>query len=444
MADTNGWQRLGAALGGGDTSEMAYQEGRALGAKTEDALAQARRRVDENVMREQSAQLMGDLLAGGQSPTDEALSLTGLARGGLNLGDMLGGRGKLQEQRFRETAADPNVPLGTGNRALMGVASGPVDPLKAVGRGGYQNIFEPEAGVLPLGDAMGGDTDMSNQVELIEYVKNLNADGWAQMSPLERQAAAIDILRNTSKTFDAGGVEYGTSTNPFRTPAGATPGTGAGTRPLVGAGNVAANVAEIERAKGIGKGAGESFVNLPKSEATFRNHTAKADTAIALIDKAIADVSGWTAGPGGKVMGTLWGSPGYDLGAAIDTIKASAGFRELQSMRAESPTGAALGQVAVQELNFLQAMVGNLDRAQSPEQLRNMLGLVRTSYDRFKSAAAEDFAREQQRATGGVPGLLPALPGADPQAAAPAGERKVVNGKTFVKVNGQWFEDDGT
>ena len=51
-------------------------------------------------------------------------------------------------------------------------------------------------------------------------------------------------------------------------------------------------------------------------------------------------------------------------------------------MRQESPTGGALGQVAVKELDFLQATLGSLSQSQSSEQL--IANLERLS-DQYKS-----------------------------------------------------------
>ena len=51
-------------------------------------------------------------------------------------------------------------------------------------------------------------------------------------------------------------------------------------------------------------------------------------------------------------------------------------------MRQESPTGGALGQVAVKELDFLQATLGSLSQSQSSKQL--IANLERLS-DQYKS-----------------------------------------------------------
>lgn len=80
----------------------------------------------------------------------------------------------------------------------------------------------------------------------------------------------------------------------------------------------------------------------------------------------------WVAGWGSMLSGVPE-SAARDFQATLDTIKANLGFEELQNMRDSSPTGGALGQVTEKEIAFLQAMQGNLDAAQSPQQLAEVL-----------------------------------------------------------------------
>lgn len=75
-------------------------------------------------------------------------------------------------------------------------------------------------------------------------------------------------------------------------------------------------------------------------------------------------------------------NPATDLAALLSTIQANIGFDRLDRMRQESPTGGALGQVAVKELDFLQATLGSLSQSQSSEQL--IANLERLS-DQYKS-----------------------------------------------------------
>lgn len=66
--------------------------------------------------------------------------------------------------------------------------------------------------------------------------------------------------------------------------------------------------------------------------------------------------------------------------AAKKTLKAKIGFTELQAMRNASATGGALGQVAVQEIDFLQNSIAALDSIQDPAVLRKSLADISTHY----------------------------------------------------------------
>jgi hypothetical protein len=218
--------------------------------------------------------------------------------------------------------------------------------------------------------------------------------------PEAQRGDAFDLLGRGEVT--AGGVPY--SRNPYRRGPAVPTAPGAPVAPpgpppaVVPLDAVAGNSAEIERAKVVGKGTGEAQLALPQALARFTNQTAQTDLVISNIDKALQEASVWTAGPIGQAIGWVPGTPAFDFKNRIDTIKANVGFQQLQQMRYESPTGGALGQVAVQELAFLQSALGNLEQAQSPAQLTEMLGQVKTRYEQFKAAALADFDSAQKKA----------------------------------------------
>lgn len=97
------------------------------------------------------------------------------------------------------------------------------------------------------------------------------------------------------------------------------------------------------------------------------------------VKEAKALVGYDTAGAGG-LLANLPLTDARDLRAKLDTIKANLGFDRLQMMRDMSPTGGALGQVAVQELNALQQTVASLDQLQKPGQLRDALEKIDKHY----------------------------------------------------------------
>lgn len=123
---------------------------------------------------------------------------------------------------------------------------------------------------------------------------------------------------------------------------------------------------------------------------------AKARVVTDAVDEALAKLDqfgGWGGIPG-KVASGIPGTTAYDLNTLLGKIKANLGFQELQDMRNNSPTGGALGQVAVQELIALQNTVGALDIGQSEEQLRSELAKVKERYERFKILANQASAQD--------------------------------------------------
>lgn len=114
---------------------------------------------------------------------------------------------------------------------------------------------------------------------------------------------------------------------------------------------------------------------------------AQADRVIAKVDQALGDVGFTTAGPGSILTG-IPGTTARNLDSTLQTIKSNLGFAELQAMRDASPTGGALGAIAVQELMALQATVASLDQGQSPTQLRKSLNDIRKHYSNWKDAVS--------------------------------------------------------
>jgi len=82
------------------------------------------------------------------------------------------------------------------------------------------------------------------------------------------------------------------------------------------------------------------------------------------------------------------------LSKRLTTIKANLGFDRLQQMRDASPTGGALGQVAVQELIALQSTIASLDQDQSPTQLKEALDKIEFHYSNWR-----DTVRKSGKAT---------------------------------------------
>jgi hypothetical protein len=172
-----------------------------------------------------------------------------------------------------------------------------------------------------------------------------------------------------------------------------------------------------------------------KDAARAQGAVQKADTVIQKVDEALNQIGALSTGLVGSVLGAVPGTKAYDLDKTIDTIKANLGFSELQAMREASPTGGALGQVAVQELNMLQSTVASLDKGQSRENLERALQQVRTHFQNWKNAVQQ--AQAGQQADAPAPSAAPA-PGMTSR--PPASKHK---GKIIEDSKGNRYKSDG-
>jgi hypothetical protein len=149
------------------------------------------------------------------------------------------------------------------------------------------------------------------------------------------------------------------------------------------------------------------------AKAGMREENAANTAAIVLqdIDKAIDQTSGLTAGVG-SLLGAIPGTGARDLQSSIDTIVANIGFDRLQQMREASPTGGALGGIAVPELQMLQAVLGSLRTDQSPEQLKANLQRLKEIYEPIARKAAA-YPNASDFGFGGGAADAPAAPAGD-------------------------------
>jgi hypothetical protein len=136
-----------------------------------------------------------------------------------------------------------------------------------------------------------------------------------------------------------------------------------------------------------------------KRERQQQGAVAQADRIIGKVDQALSKVGLNTTGIGGAVMRSIPGTEAKNLESDLETIKANLGFAELQAMRDASPTGGALGAIAVQELIALQSTVASLDQAQDSAQLKARLGEIRTHYENWKNAVTQASGGQSPSAT---------------------------------------------
>lgn len=139
------------------------------------------------------------------------------------------------------------------------------------------------------------------------------------------------------------------------------------------------------------------------------------DDALKSIDAGGRLVAGTV---GSKLAGVY--EPATDLRGQIDTIKAAIGMGKIQEMKAQSQTGATgFGQLAIRELDRIEAAVGSLDQAQSPEELKKRLGIIRDAMGKYNQALRQGYKATYKEDYQPLPGGAEAAPQVAPTPTAP-------------------------
>lgn len=244
------------------------------------------------------------------------------------------------------------------------------------------------------------------------YTAQFGSDGTRKIEPITANGQALEPAKGV-KTVD----------------------TADGTRIISGASGadvrqIDKNIAGAEQAKVEGRERGETIANRTKAETAIAQLEAKQQNVVQIIDRALPEVNRLTAGFGGTLLSKVPGTAAADLARLVDTVKANVGFDALQGMRDASPTGGALGGIAVQELQMLQAVVASLEQSQSPAQLRDNLVKVRQTIEQMKAIRRQAFDKTypQQAA--------PPAPATNIQ-----NRRQLPSGKWAVQIDGQWYEE---
>lgn len=188
-----------------------------------------------------------------------------------------------------------------------------------------------------------------------------------------------------------------------------TPGAGGvSVRPLSTAGeeDAAAYARKQAEASGaaFGKAGGEiAAEDLPRSDREARQAQMRVESAQqrlenasgvidSLIDRAGLATTGFAA-----LSAAIPGTAAANYAADLGNIEAVVGFEELQRLRAESPTGGALGPVSDTENRLLQSSIAAVRQSQGPQQLKANLARLkdqmRMSWERVAAAYEKDFGR---------------------------------------------------
>lgn len=116
------------------------------------------------------------------------------------------------------------------------------------------------------------------------------------------------------------------------------------------------------------------------------------------IDEALEKIGTYgltTTGLTGAIASQIPGRDAYKLNKILDVIRANIGFDELRKMRAESPTGGALGQVSEKEIDFLQSTLASLDVGIGVKDLTRNLGQIKATYAKVLAGIKEEEDRRK-------------------------------------------------
>lgn len=163
----------------------------------------------------------------------------------------------------------------------------------------------------------------------------------------------------------------------------------------------AAEAAEAERKANKAK----EPEQVERARAELLRMIGKIDTIAADAD----DNGGWfETGASGSRLRDFAGTPAYSLAGDLKTLDANAAFSALQEMRQNSPTGGALGGIAVKELELLKSTVSNLDPNLDHETFLRNLGEARRVYsDMVDRLPKADGRVDKTRPTYGAPPASP-------------------------------------
>jgi len=127
-----------------------------------------------------------------------------------------------------------------------------------------------------------------------------------------------------------------------------------------------------------------------KTKAALASAAAQAQNVVDAANSALKNIGATTTGILGSIASKVPGSQRKALQGNIDTMKSSLAFDRLQTMRDNSKTGGALGQVSDNELRLLSSAVTSLDPDQPApvlkENIEKVLAQFQGILDKMKAA----------------------------------------------------------
>lgn len=310
------------------------------------------------------------------------------------------------EQRAMESVLPAARQMTTTPEALQGL---PTNLARVIGGIGQVN---PELGAKTLANALQSRTGTGSPaaVREFEFYKSLNPEQQRQFLMVKRATQNLN-LGNRIVTLDPrtpGGTPLGQRNIDLRP--GDEPdvrrrqkrseqtGTAQGQAVAKTVPGSEAQVKETQRLSAL-------RAKVEGINADRENMIGFIDRALDFLDNTDIPVTGFAS-----YLSETRGTPAYQFAQLIAPIRSFIGFDRLQQMREESPTGGALGQVAVQELRDLQATKGSLAEGQREEQLRETLNDIRAKIVKANKARLKAVQQQLRSAPNNTRGQGASIP----------------------------------
>ena len=135
-------------------------------------------------------------------------------------------------------------------------------------------------------------------------------------------------------------------------------------------------IKETEEEKQLARLNVKKQINQPKEKALLVNAESNFDRMIEEAEAIKNHPSLGMATGMTSPMSRIPGTGAKNVSSRLNTLKSKTGFSVLQEMRANSPTGGALGQVSDRENQMLQENISSLDQGQSTKDIKDSLDRV--------------------------------------------------------------------
>ncbi len=345
-----------------------------------------------------------------------------------------------------QAANESQAGYSGANQALGDALSGTMDPSKLIQAGGNPFLPQSESGLV--GDLIRRKMGIGETFYGTPQISYDDASDPQHQHPVYSIIGSLGTVKKITPP-PGGGASFSPNVHYLDTGTGYQGVTNAGGE-LAGppiTKDLAQAAFNTEWGKALGTDWANAPANLQKEGNLVQTQIAEHKLVDGKVDAAISQIEAnpnWMTGMVGDLLSAAKGTPQYDLGQTLNTIKANIGFDTLQNMRNNSQTGGALGQISDMEEKLLQAVNGSLEPGQSAKQLAANLKDIKQRMADLTAAKQAAMVQDIQRYKAG-PQAAPTLGAPSPNIGAGtqtagAPPPKVINGVTYTQdANGDWY-----